>query len=218
MRAASSPRLTGRDTAAASAGAALTSRPPSSVRIPRLMADPSLAETSVIERDRAVALYTFLQEFVQLRTKTIRDISGYERDGQFIWAKDIPQEHGCHCMARHRDTAETLGDDAPDEVWIEIRKPHLTPPPDPQAGARQARIGAPHAQGQRVFRPVHRPDLRPTRVAGAQESVRGPVRTRCGGRAPWSPTQPPSSNPDPRRTRGGTNDGTAADRPTPAPS
>lgn len=42
------------------------------------------------ERDRTIALYTFLKEFVQLRTKTIRDISRYEQDGQVIWAADIP--------------------------------------------------------------------------------------------------------------------------------
>ena len=83
------------------------------------------------ERDRAVALYTFLKEFVQLRTKTIRDISRYEQDGQVIWAADIPREHGCHCIAWHRETPEATADDAPDEVWIEIRKPRLTRPPEP---------------------------------------------------------------------------------------
>ena len=83
------------------------------------------------ERERALALYTFLQEFVQLRTKTIRDISRYEQDGQVIWAADIPREHGCHCVAWHRDTRELSGDDAPDEVWIEIRKPHPARPPEP---------------------------------------------------------------------------------------
>ena len=50
------------------------------------------------ERDRTIALYTFLREFVQLRTKTVRDISRYEQDGQVIWAADIPREHGCHAL------------------------------------------------------------------------------------------------------------------------
>lgn len=97
------------------------------------------------ERERAVALYTFLNEFVQLRTKTIRDISSYERDGQIIWATDIPQEPGCHCIARRRDAPEVPGDDAPDEVWIEIRKPHRTPPPEPPESVtdwvRQEQLG-----------------------------------------------------------------------------
>ena len=83
------------------------------------------------ERERAVALYTFLKEFVQLRTKTIRDISRYEQDGQVIWAAEIPREHGCHCIAWHRGTPDASVDEAPDEVWIEIRKPRLTRPPEP---------------------------------------------------------------------------------------
>lgn len=83
------------------------------------------------ERERAVALHTFLQEFVQLRAKTIRDIARYEQDGQVIWAADIPREQGCHCIAWHRDTPEASGDDARDEVWIEIRKPRPTRPPEP---------------------------------------------------------------------------------------
>ena len=83
------------------------------------------------ERDRAIALYTFLREFVQLRTKTIRDISRYEQDGQVIWAAEIPREHGCHCISWHRVTPDASVDEAPDEVWIEIRKPRLTRPPEP---------------------------------------------------------------------------------------
>ena len=78
------------------------------------------------EREQAAALYTFLREFAQLRTRTIRDISTYERDGQVIWAADIPREPGCDCIAWHRDTP-----DAPDEVWLEMRKPRLTRPPKP---------------------------------------------------------------------------------------
>ena len=78
------------------------------------------------EREQAAALYTFLREFAQLRTRTIRDISTYERDGQVIWAADIPREPGCDCVAWHRDAP-----DAPDEVWLEMRKPRLTRPPKP---------------------------------------------------------------------------------------
>ena len=83
------------------------------------------------EHERAVALYTFLREFTQLRTKTIRDISRYEQDGQIIWATDIPREHGCDCIAWHRDAPDAFGGDASDEVWLEIRKPRLSPPPEP---------------------------------------------------------------------------------------
>ena len=44
------------------------------------------------ERESAVALYTFLREFAQLRTRTIRDVDAYE---QVIWASDIPRQQGC---------------------------------------------------------------------------------------------------------------------------
>ena len=55
---------------------------------------------AVSERDRAVALYTFLKEFAQLRTRTVRDVDAYE---QVIWVSDIPQQPGCDCIAWHRD-------------------------------------------------------------------------------------------------------------------
>ena len=75
------------------------------------------------ERESAVALYTFLREFAQLRTRTIRDVDAYE---QVIWAFDIPREQGCDCIAWHRDV-----DDASDKSWLEIRRPRLKRPPEP---------------------------------------------------------------------------------------
>ena len=80
-------------------------------------------EPFVTERENAVALYTFLKEFAQLRTRTIRDIDSYE---QVIWTADVPREDGCDCIAWHRDA-----DGASDEIWLEIRKPRLTRPPEP---------------------------------------------------------------------------------------
>lgn len=75
------------------------------------------------ERERAVSLYTFLKEFAQLRTRTVRDVDSYE---QAIWVTDIPQEPGCDCIAWHRDV-----DDVSDKPWFEIRRPHLKRPPEP---------------------------------------------------------------------------------------
>ena len=75
------------------------------------------------ERESAVALYTFLREFAQLRTRTIRDVDAYE---QVIWASDIPRQQGCDCIAWHRDV-----DDASDKSWLEIRRPRLKRPPEP---------------------------------------------------------------------------------------
>ena len=75
------------------------------------------------ERENAVALYTFLKEFAQLRTRNVHDIDNYD---QVIWVSDIPREPGCDCIAWHRDA-----DGESDEIWLEIRKPRLTRPPEP---------------------------------------------------------------------------------------
>ena len=75
------------------------------------------------ERERAVALYTFLKEFAQLRTRTVRDVDAYD---QVIWVSDIPQQPGCDCIAWHRDV-----DDVSDKLWLEIRRPRLKRPPEP---------------------------------------------------------------------------------------
>ena len=91
--------------------------------ISRSASDPTFRGPAVTERERAVALYTFLKEFAQLRTRTIRDIDSYD---QVIWAADIPREHGCDCIAWHRYSHDTSN-----EVWLEVRKPRLTRPPDP---------------------------------------------------------------------------------------
>ena len=77
------------------------------------------------DREGAIALYTFLKEFAQLRTRTIRDISAYE---QVIWAADVPREPGCDCIAWHREASDAAG-----ETWLELRKPRLTRPPEPPA-------------------------------------------------------------------------------------
>ena len=78
------------------------------------------------ERENAIALYSFLKEFAQLRTKITRDASQYERDGQVLWASEIPRESGCYCIAWDRDPSSTS-----EEVWVEIRKPRPSQPPEP---------------------------------------------------------------------------------------
>ena len=83
------------------------------------------------DRERAVALYSFLKEFSQLRTKTIRDISRYEKDGQIIWVTEIPREHGCDCIAWRRNDLNDSGVNTSGEVWLEIRRPRLRKPPEP---------------------------------------------------------------------------------------
>ena len=83
------------------------------------------------DRESAVALYSFLNEFAQLRTRTILDISRYEQDGQVIWAGQVPREPGCDCIAWRRDVSDASDGDGSDEVWLEIRKPRRDQPPEP---------------------------------------------------------------------------------------
>ena len=78
------------------------------------------------ERENAIALYSFLKEFAQLRTKITRDVSQYEREGQVLWAHQFPRESGCYCIAWDRGSSSTS-----DAVWLEIRKPRPFQPPEP---------------------------------------------------------------------------------------
>lgn len=84
----------------------------------------TLAELDGV-RDRAIRLFTFLQELSNLRTKTIRSIKSYEQDGQVLWLADIPHEPECYCLAwESEEQARSTA------VWIEIHKPSLKPPPE----------------------------------------------------------------------------------------
>jgi very-short-patch-repair endonuclease len=71
-------------------------------------------------RDRAIRLFTFLREYTQLRASTVLTTDSYD---EVIWLADVPGLPGC-------DTA--LNEAARDpEVWLEVRKPRLTPAPRP---------------------------------------------------------------------------------------
>lgn len=73
-------------------------------------------------RSRARALFSFLKEFTELRTRTTRSVDDYER---VLWLVDVPREPGCDCAAWHRGRGEEEA-----EVWLEIRQPRLHPPPE----------------------------------------------------------------------------------------
>ena len=74
-------------------------------------------------RLRATALYTFLRDFVELRSKTVRSITQYE---EVLWCADLPREEECDCIAWRR--AE---DGESDEAWLTVRQPRINPPPSP---------------------------------------------------------------------------------------
>ena len=72
---------------------------------------------------------------VQLRTKTIRDIPRYEQDGQVIWAADIPRETAAIASLGTATLPRQPAAMRP-TIWIELRKPHLTRPPEPPESVR----------------------------------------------------------------------------------
>ena len=74
-------------------------------------------------RERAIALYTFLKEFAELRSEVVRHLDRYD---EVLWLGEIPRERECYSAAWRgaRDDAET-------EAWIEIRKPRLVDAPTP---------------------------------------------------------------------------------------
>ena len=112
---------------------------------------------AVTDRESAIALYSFLKEFAQLRTSTIFDVSRYE---QVIWAADVPRESGCDCIAWRRGAPDGSGGNGSDEVWLEIRKPSLTQPPEPPESVR------PWVQPDQIRNSsLDLPELRPTLVA-----------------------------------------------------
>src|SRR5215468_7588189 len=71
-------------------------------------------------RDRAIRLFTFLREYTQLRASTALTTDSYD---EVIWLADVPGLPGCVCAA-----VEPTRDG---EVWLEVRKPKLTPAPLP---------------------------------------------------------------------------------------
>src|SRR5664280_4794 len=72
-------------------------------------------------KTRAVNLFTFLREVVNLRTKVVRDLAAYET---VIWLANVPREPECRCIAW-----EPRRDEEADSTWIEVRKPRLVGPP-----------------------------------------------------------------------------------------
>ena len=47
-------------------------------------------------RDRAVRLFTFLQEYTQLRARTVLATDVYD---EVVWLADTPRLQGCFCAA-----------------------------------------------------------------------------------------------------------------------
>ncbi len=79
-------------------------------------------------RARSASLYTFLKEFTQLRTNTVRTVDQYE---DVLWFSDVPREPECDCAAWHRGQDREGG-----EIWLEVNQPTLLPAPEPSEQLR----------------------------------------------------------------------------------
>jgi len=73
-------------------------------------------------QEKAVRLFTFLKELMELSSKTVRSLEQYEN---VLWISGIPKEQGCYCAFWETD----YGDGEPPDVWLEVHKPNRIPPP-----------------------------------------------------------------------------------------
>jgi len=81
-------------------------------------------------RSNSIALFSFLKELAELRTKTVRRVDQYD---EALWLSDLPKENTyCDCVLWRGSE-----DDARPEVWLEIKKPPLESPPAPEEELEQ---------------------------------------------------------------------------------
>lgn len=63
-------------------------------------------------QDKAIRLFTYLQELVQLRAPQVRDAENYEA---VIWFSEIPHEDGCYSISWGAPLEDS-------DIWLEVRK------------------------------------------------------------------------------------------------
>ncbi|MBI4384926.1 MAG: AAA family ATPase [Nitrospinae bacterium] len=74
--------------------------------------------------EKAIRLIEYLQKLASLRTKSIRDVTDYEKA---LWLNDIPKQKGCFAQAWGQS------EDYDSDIWVEIqnrREPELPSAPD----------------------------------------------------------------------------------------
>lgn len=73
-------------------------------------------------RSRAVRLFTYLKELMELRSEVKRSCEEYD---QVVWWAEIPREKECYCVAWD------IGREAAYEDWIRVKRPRRKKPPLP---------------------------------------------------------------------------------------
>lgn len=72
-------------------------------------------------RQKALGLFEFLKEIVQIRSVVTRDNKDYP---DVLWLSEIPRESGCYCAGWPENQ------NPEDNVWVEIKKQNLPKLPD----------------------------------------------------------------------------------------
>ena len=67
-------------------------------------------------RQRALGLFGFLKEIVQIRSAATRDNKDYP---EVLWLNEIPHEPSCYCAGWPENQ------NPEDNVWVEIKKQNL---------------------------------------------------------------------------------------------
>ncbi len=86
------------------------------------MAESQVQNSQKTVKDRAIGLFQFLKEIVQIRSVVTRDLSEFI---DVLWLHELPQQDGCYCAGwpQHQN--------ADDNVWVEIKKQSLPKIPQP---------------------------------------------------------------------------------------
>ncbi len=71
------------------------------------------------QTDRVIRLLRYLREFVSLRTKVVRRVDDYARDGLVLWFSKMPREGGC------RSPLWTEFGEGKEGTWLEVRRQDL---------------------------------------------------------------------------------------------
>ena len=93
----------------------------------RKMKSQTTVQPEEATREKAIRLFTYLRELVQMRSKVVASLEEYE---QVLWLDDIPREPECYCAA-WSDSQEEQTD-----IWLQIDKPPLKQPPEVPAKVR----------------------------------------------------------------------------------
>jgi superfamily I DNA/RNA helicase/very-short-patch-repair endonuclease len=88
------------------------------------MAQPEDREQT---QDRAIRLFAYLQELVQLRAPQVRDVERYEA---VIWFSEIPHEDGCYGISWGAPLEDS-------DIWLEVRKRKEPSCPTPPASCKE---------------------------------------------------------------------------------